>query len=103
MLYVYRCPIDGISKKDPADTVEQALDTDLEKYQRPAETSRLDEISTWFGDSGNYIVNSGLVWLPNMGPPLPNLGAANIGHKRNLDRVPSSGDAYDRIVAEFPL
>ncbi|MDC3302913.1 hypothetical protein OAV04_02190, partial [Candidatus Poseidoniaceae archaeon] len=88
--------------REPKDTVEQALDTSLEKYQRPAERTRLTEISNWFGDDGNYIVNSGLVWLPDMGEPLDNLGDADIGSKETWSGVPTDGDEYNRIVADFP-
>ena len=87
--------------RQPKDTVEQALDTSLEKYQRPAERSRLTEISSWFGDDGNYIVNSGLVWLPDMGDPVDHLGDADIGSKETWTQVPTAGEEYDRIVRDF--
>lgn len=87
--------------RQPKDTVEQALDTSLEKYQRPAESSRLTEISNWFGDDGNFIVNSGLVWLPDMGNPVDNLGDAVIGSKETWTGVPNEGDDYDQIVDDF--
>jgi len=53
-------------KREPAETVDQALDADLTKYQRPSDASRVDTVSAWFGDGGNFIVNSGLVWLQEM-------------------------------------
>jgi len=89
--------------REPKDTVEQALDTSLEKYQRPAESSRLTEISSWFGDDGNYIVNSGLVWLPDMGDPVDHLGDADIGSKETWTQVPTAGEEYDRIVREYAV
>jgi len=89
--------------RQPKDTVEQALDTSLEKYQRPAEARRLAEINTWFGEDDNYIVNSGLVWLPDMGALLENLGDAEIGSKETWSGVPTDGDDYDRIVADFAV
>ena len=54
-------------RRDPSETVEQALDPDMERYQRPTDPVRRAEILGFFNQNENYIVNSSIVWLPSMG------------------------------------
>jgi hypothetical protein len=87
--------------RDPAQTVEQAIDPTLERYQRPADRTRLTKVANWFVDDGNFIVNSGLVWLPTMGAALAALHPDSHGFFEKWD-LASNGKEYDRVIDEFP-
>jgi len=87
-------------KREPAETVDQALDADLTKYQRPSDASRVDTVSAWFGDGGNFIVNSGLVWLQEM-VESQDLQPDSHGYQENWV-LATSGEKYDEAVAAHP-
>lgn len=53
--------------RSPSQTYTQAMDLTMEKYQRPVDPERRDTISAWFADPDNFIVNSIVIWLPDMG------------------------------------
>jgi hypothetical protein len=59
--------------RDPSDSAVQALDEEMTRYQRPTDNSRKNDISTFFAQDENYLVNSALIWLPEMGDSVENL------------------------------
>jgi hypothetical protein len=80
--------------RDPSETVEQALDENMEKYQRPTDRMRRDQIRTFFGQNENYLVNSSIIWLPSMGESLDNLDGQT-GKKETWD--------YHNVPGNLPV
>lgn len=73
--------------RDPTDTYEQAVDVTMQKYQRPVETARRNQIANWFPDVGNFIVNSVLVWIPEFGDALEVLDPGTCGFTEDWDHI----------------
>ena len=88
--------------RDPSDTVEQALDTDMERYQRPTDPRRRNEIQTFFDQPENYIINSSIMWLPDMGESLDNLNGVT-GKKENWDYAEVPGNLGQEEQKAHPM
>lgn len=65
--------------RSPSETYAQAMDLTMEKYQRPVDPERRDTISAWFADADNFIVNSIIIWLPDMGDSIDALQQGQAG------------------------
>ncbi len=82
---------------NPQNTLDDASDRTLAKYQRPLAPKKRANLTTWFGAAGmNYLATSSLLWIPELRAATSNHDATNLkdqgyGYKMRLTNLTNMG------------